>query len=870
MDRTMASSYQGVRIQKTAIESYTTDTTKVKHQIVIGAPDSTSHVKDVTNNIMMLQTDTTGNIHGMEFRNYDAGGKASDNTDLNGTAGLNYIVNKGTASSSVLPVFTIQQIDGVDGPQIHFDTIYAKTIVAGTVQAHVSQYTSIETGGSVIQPIISQTTDAIYNDPWFQSIFVSAPPALTFTTATINTSTDIYVFWTAPTQQPFGFTPYLLPALDGLVLQAATNSTTLDITTSATTGLLTTNNRTPAVTGLKLSWSDTRIGVFKITPPGKSEQSMYCYYRSDLKQRINADSTQNILTGYYTNTYNGNNPATVNYGIFTLSPTILVLDNTTNPLAFSTTSRFSAKTVYAVGTSTSGIPNLLVSTDNWSTSFNVPVQLAQTAGVSGTVMTLSCSLQTGTGTPVSGGSVTFTGFSLTKPADDTQQNLKIALTSLVDSYASYSAASQGQFSDVTGTFTFLTAGLSGLAASSSQRTLTLTQEIPAAGSTAAISYSATRTFYSDAVFTAPTITSPSMSIASSGVTDGKVCGVHVVSVPKYTVTYTPANLGTYFYASPLVKITGTNIADTQVNTPPDTWLNVGKTAFLATLPATTTTAAGASSPTYATSVTASLVLYNPYDASTTATPEVKVIIDPVSYTIANYALAAPTGNPGARVLSPSTPSAPSVPHTYTNYDNTQVIVGNSGATASYNNELQLVKGAFQSATSSDGYKNYGTANSGLSTYNNGTLSYTGVVTTAGTYRYATFAWRVQATARSLSIAMYTPSPAIDVSTGVAKMNGKAVQLYYCFQDTANTTPVSGLQGNYSTQWIDGNSNTNQVSNSTYDQPGRTGLVSVTAGGTFSLAMPFSIDYTSQTIYLYCMVGLPMDVQCSFKYLTATM
>jgi len=875
----MASSYQGVRIQKTAIESYSTTTPATTHQIVMGAPDSTSRVKDVTNNILLLQTETAnGNVHGMEFRNYDAGG-TENSIALNGTAGLNYIVNKGTATSTVFPVFKIQQIDGTTGgPQIHFDTIYAQKIYATDVIANTSQVTSIETGGESYANVNNPSTDAILNDPWFNKTFVSSPPALTFDTTTINTSTDIYIFWTAPVQIQLGFTPYQLPALDGLVLTAATVSGSTSITTSTTPGLLTTTDRTPAVTGLKLSWQAGTSGVATVTPPGLSPRSMYCYYNTGLKALINsADPTKNILTGYYTNTFsdptaanNGNNPATVPFGIFLLSPTIQVLDNTTNPLLFSTTSRFSTRTVYAVGTSSGAIANLLINTGDWSSAFHVPVQLTQTVGVSGTVMTLSCSLTTGTDAPVLGGSVAFTGFSLTKPADNTVRNLKIALTTLADSYASYGAASQGQFSDVTGSFTAVAAGLSGLAASPSLRTLTLTQEIPAAGSSAAISYSATRTFYSDAVSSVPTIASLAMSMASSGITDGKVCGVHVVSVPNYSVTYTPANLGTYFYASPLVNITGTNVEATQVNTPPDAWLNAGRTAFLSTLPATTTAVAGADSPVYDISVTASIVLNNPYGSSSAATATVKVIIDPVSYTIANYALAAPTGNPGRRVRSPTTPSAPTVPLTYTDYDNTQIIVGNSGDTASYNNELQLVKGAFQSATSSDGYKNYGTANSGLATYNNGTLSYTAATTTAGTYRYATFAWRVQTSVSSLSITMNNSSPAIDTSTGVARISGKAVQLFYCVQDTANTTPVAGLQGNYSTQWINGNSNTNQVTNTTYDQTGRTGLESAPTGGIFSLSMPFRINYTTQTIYLYCMVGLPMDVQCNFSHLTATM
>lgn len=859
-------SYQGVRIQKTVIESIPTDTPATTHQITIGTAGDTSLVKDITNSIMLLQTSAAGNVHGMEFRNYDAGGTAADSTALNGTAGLNYIINKGTVQSSVLPVFTIQQIDSTAGPQIHFDTIYAKNIIADTVQANASLFGSMETAplGSAPLPFVSETAYSISDNPWFNSNFVSAPPALTFGTV-INTSTDIYIFWTPPAQQAFGFMPYLLPALDGLVLQAATATNPISVTTSATPGLLNTTNGTPAVTGLKLSWQAGTSGVAIVTPPNRTAQPMYCYFQSNLRELVNENESSNVLTGYYTNAVNSNNPATINYGVFVLSPTVLVLNNATNPLAFSA-ARYSTRTVYAVGTSGPAITNLLISTGDWATSFHVPVQLAQTKGVTSTVMTLFCSIKTGAEASVLGGSVTFTGFSLTKPSNSAANNLAIALATLVDSYESYSAASQGQFSDVTGTFT--ASGLSALTASRSVRTLTLTQDIPAVGSTAAESYSATQTFYNDAVFTAPTGTFTSISMASSGVLGMKVCGVYVVSVPKYSITYTPANLGTYFYASPLVSITGTNIAPTTVDAPPNSWLNNERTAFLTTLPGTTTEANGPDEPTYDTSVTAAIVLNNPYGTSSTLNKIVNVVIDRRSYTTAGYALQTPTGNPGHRVQSPGAPSAPAVPFAYTDYLNDEVIVGNSSR-ASYNNELQLVNGAFQSGTASDGYKNYGTL-SGLSTYNNGTLNYTGVTTTAGTYRYATFAWQVQASANSLSIAMSNPSSTFSASSGVAQINGTAIKLYYCFQDMADQTPAAGVSGNYSTQWIDGNATSNPVANGNYNQTRRTGLTTAPTGGVFALTVPFGINYTNQTIYLYCMVGLPMNVQCSFDHLTATL
>ena len=972
----MASSYQGVRIQKTAIESYSTTPPATTHQIVMGAPDSTSRVKDVTNNIMMLQTDTaTGNVHGMEIRNYDAGG-TEDSVALNGTAGLNYIVNKGSAASTVLPIFTIQQIDSAtESPQIHFDTIYVQKIVAGTVEAHTSQYTSIETGGSIYQDIINQSTDAIFNDPWFKKTFVSPPPVLTFNTTTINTSTDIYIFWTAPVQNQFGFTPYKLPALDGLVLTAATASGSTSITTSTTPGLLTTTDRTPAVTGLKLSWQAGTSGVATVTPPGSTAQPMYCYYNSGLKTLVNsADPTKNILTGYYTNTFNdptaannGNNPATVNYGIFSsvgapgaprnLGSTALAATSLTftyqAPTQVDITDATSAMTItgytvtyYSTGSSrrygsladaSSGSPHsasptglsypatslfpdaaytfgvtatnsgdvtgsgasttlttsalspvvssaisgslslpsrfysslkrvsdnttctkVLNSTSAWtSTSFTAGIHTSVTRGSAVTTPLMSLVANNVYGsTTVGGPTIQYKGFpqaglSNGLGAANTSLANNITLTTTVtDSYASSPTSHQGFYLQTATTVT-----ISAFTASPSDNVLTVIQSGAYSGSISSPAFQVETIPSGNPTVSAPTVT------IQSATTTTKICGVAVViGAPTYRAVTPVTNLGTYYYVANPVSYSD-SFSLVSANETAFTNLTTGAITAGALPASMTFTNSGIVSATlngagkYATSNTITVTAQNVNGSANNAGTVAAVFDDP------SYALLQ---------SMPSTPPAPGIPgyrvatQTITVSGNT--ISGSVPTTTAFSNtatlpsgELLLSNGAFRSATgSSTGYINYG------SLYGNLGIDYSSVAKTG--YRYATFAWKLTANyVNTLSITLngitnFAKSGSLAIVSD--STNSANLQLFYRFQDSGAT---------YTTPWINGNSlSGTQVGPNTYGSATDLyGLKSVT-GGVFSLEMPVAMTPAAANVYLYCAVGLPMNVACSFTTVTANL
>ena len=111
-----------------------------------------------------------------------------------------------------------------------------------------------------------------------------------------------------------------------------------------------------------------------------------------------------------------------------------------------------------------------------------------------------------------------------------------------------------------------------------------------------------------------------------------------------------------------------------------------------------------------------------------------------------------------------------------------------------------------------------------------------------------------------SITNFAKSGSLAVaSDGATSAN---LQLFYRFQDSAAT---------YTTSWINGNSLLGtQVGPSTYSSSSDLyGLKSV-VNGVFSLEMPIGMTPAAANVYLYCTVGLPMNVACSFTSVTANL
>jgi hypothetical protein len=178
------------------------------------------------------------------------------------------------------------------------------------------------------------------------------------------------------------------------------------------------------------------------------------------------------------------------------------------------------------------------------------------------------------------------------------------------------------------------------------------------------------------------------------------------------------------------------------------------------------------------------------------------------------------------------------------------------------------------------YKNYTTyyyTSSSLNTVNYSSISATG-------YRYATFAWRVTAANpnvyTTLAFRLYNTS-GVTITNNLAFAGSTAIRLFYRIEDTASSAPTN--TSSYSSAWINGNlfssgdtttTSGNYFIPTTYTDPTYSGLVSpgvtnVSPYTNFPVFIP-PLNISSQTINIYCRIGIPMSVNFSFSHVTAVL
>jgi len=216
-------------------------------------------------------------------------------------------------------------------------------------------------------------------------------------------------------------------------------------------------------------------------------------------------------------------------------------------------------------------------------------------------------------------------------------------------------------------------------------------------------------------------------------------------------------------------------------------------------------------------------------------------------------------------------------------------------------ELQVADGNFITPNSTSnsaviGYKNYISylINSNVSPPS--LVNYSSTYIPASGYRFATFVWRLAAgtygatvtfTLRNVrNIVQQAANPACAVTSA-----GNPLYILYRLEDTANIYPsIDSGTGLYAfdtatktTIWLNANANdptkvvgtTNYYQTLTTNYPTsayvRGGFVATSAsGGNFSIqaAIPAPV-VTTNTLYLYCRIGLPMTDDAYFSYVTAS-
>jgi hypothetical protein len=396
--------------------------------------------------------------------------------------------------------------------------------------------------------------------------------------------------------------------------------------------------------------------------------------------------------------------------------------------------------------------------------------------------------------------------------------------------------------------------------------------------TQSTSGSATFTFqYDTPITTAPTITAMTITVNSPSFTN--VSGVKVLTgTPTYTVTTTVSNMGNFFYSSPLLTYTASPAVTTasETNLSKITAGNSGG-AFAASITFTNTSIGSVSlASIFATSITMSGVANNMFAASASfPATAISAIIDGPSATLVTSTLAQtiPTLTPSSSAttgyrVSSGTAGAANVPpfnasgtpYANTAYDNTASLVSNQ--------ELQIVNGKFTTPSGqANSYLNY---SSSLSN----TVNYSGISATG--YRYATFAWRLAAGTYSTLVFSILSTSTVTNTGNLAYMGGSPIYLFYRIEDTASSAPTN--LSNRSSAWINGNSTSGtQTGSGNYYLPTDStqtpnwGLNAITINGTSSTAFNVQIPaftISTQTVNLYCRIGLPMNVAGSFGSVTA--
>ena len=247
------------------------------------------------------------------------------------------------------------------------------------------------------------------------------------------------------------------------------------------------------------------------------------------------------------------------------------------------------------------------------------------------------------------------------------------------------------------------------------------------------------------------------------------------------------------------------------------------------------------------------------------------------------------------------------------YDHNWSLVSTSNSYTTYNNinatqELQVFNGLYQSkptGSSIVGYVDY-------SIYLNNSINYSTISTSAtnvatNNYRFATFVWNyngdISSTVNNFVFKLInfkyngaTPTISKNDTTGVTTVSGALNRIFVHYraeQHNNNNNNIVPSSANLSTVWVDGNSKmgtklTNGsavlssdiaipasiTSGNYYDDNSKTEVKAPTALDWTMIDNDLSIKVSSilfgaSTIqrYIYCRIGLPMNANYSFEYVT---
>jgi hypothetical protein len=437
-----------------------------------------------------------------------------------------------------------------------------------------------------------------------------------------------------------------------------------------------------------------------------------------------------------------------------------------------------------------------------SSNFLQPIHTTGNQGSTGLAIA-SITASVSGGSSLQGPTMVFNGFG-NQSAFVTATANNITITgSVVDSYEGLSSHGyDGFYLQSTNTVSVPTSNLTSTAA---KQTLTIT---PTPGSSKALDF-----FYDkDGPTGIPTgLTLSNFTLASVAAT--QVSGIYVLSgAPTYTLTTTVANMGNYFYRTPIVSYAFTPGSSTRQE---NTLSNVTGYPFSnipSPLVISRTNITDISFPAGATGISVDVKAQNLVGECSSVRATLKAIVDPLSVLLIGTPTAYPnmaktavigwrvrSGDPSAYVAYVGgTIQLPPLGTTIGPYLHTSDI-----SQPAYSSELQVANGHYCTPASGDGYIAYSGYTYGVGV---NSLDYSNLLFPAN-YRYATFFWRFNGITAPVNTTMYftiditnftTPT---ESTTQLKDILNNEVYIYYMFLDTANNFPNAGSKDIRTSTWI---------------------------------------------------------------------
>jgi hypothetical protein len=226
---------------------------------------------------------------------------------------------------------------------------------------------------------------------------------------------------------------------------------------------------------------------------------------------------------------------------------------------------------------------------------------------------------------------------------------------------------------------------------------------------------------------------------------------------------------------------------------------------------------------------------------------------------------------------------------------------NSLSTVTFNNDINIISNTdyrYESLFANNLYTNsptyvidytpYGGPN--YSTLNSTGLSVTSYTGTSLTYRYVTFAWKV-------NIPGLTPGGNVNIQfilNGISTTNpyvndkgsfvlgSTVLPLFYRVEDATSSSTINNFAAQISSPWINGNlfNSGTKITNSNFFSttqnysglPSDTSVVFSNNNATFNVVIGNSLNSNtpSSSVYIYCRIAIPTSIPFSFENITCNL